>query len=83
MKAVGKANERCALELEVKELTDNVGQGLKESEDFNVEDGYFWIKSEEGTESEQSKAFIPTLGVVATTAVIMGLYLVIMLRRRK
>jgi hypothetical protein len=82
VKAVGKTNDRSELRLEVTELTDNVGQGLKENEDFNIANGYFTILSEEGgggggTESEPSKPFIPTFGVVGTLAVIIGAFFVI------
>ena len=79
VKAVGKENESSELELVVKELTDNEGFPVH----FEVEDGYFWIRSEEGTESEPSKSFIPTVGVVETIAVIVGSYFVIRLRRRQ
>jgi hypothetical protein len=79
VKAVGKTNDRSELRVEVTELTDNVGQGLKENEDFTIANGYFTILSEGegGTESEPSKPFIPTLGVVETVAVIIGAFFVI------
>ena len=86
VKAVGKTNDRSELRLEVTELTDNVGQGLKETEDFNIANGHFTIISEgEGAEteaeSEPSKPFIPTLGAVGTLAVIIGAFFVIKMTR--
>jgi hypothetical protein len=84
VKAVGKTNERSALRLEVTELTDNVGQGLKENEDFTIVNGYFTIISKgEGAESEPSKPLIPTVGVIETLAVISGAFFVIKRARKK
>jgi len=83
VKAVGKTNESSELGLVIQELLDNVGKELKEHENFEVEHGYFLIKSEEGAESEPSKPIIPSLGVVEIIAVIVGSYFAIRLRRRK
>ncbi|MBN1762751.1 MAG: hypothetical protein JW878_06725 [Methanomicrobia archaeon] len=85
VKAVGKTNERSELRLEVTELTDNVGQGLKENEDFNIVTGYFTIISEEGggAESEPSNPLIPTLDAKETLAIIIGSFLVVLLKRRR
>lgn len=78
VKAVGKTNDRSELRLEVTELTDNVGQGLKENEDFSIVNGYFAILSEEeGAESEPSKPLIPTVGLIETLAVIIGAFYLI------
>jgi len=79
VKAVGKANESSELELAVKELKDNEGFPVH----FEVENGWFLIKSKEGAGHEPSKLIIPTLIVVGIAAVIVGLYIVIGLRRRK
>ena len=78
VKAVGKANESSELKLEVKELKDNEGFPVH----FEVEDGCFSIKGEEGAGHEPSKPIIPTVGVVETIAVIVGSYFV-RLRRRQ
>ena len=82
VKAVGKVNESSELKLEVKELTDNVGKELKEHKDFEVEHGYFSIKSKEGAGHEPSKPIIQILIVVGIAAVIVGSYIVIRLRMR-
>ncbi|CAD6491523.1 MAG: hypothetical protein CHKLHMKO_00144 [Candidatus Argoarchaeum ethanivorans] len=79
LKAVGKVNESSELELEVRELNDNKGHPVH----FEVEDGHFLIKGGEGAVHEPSRPFIPTVGVIETIAVIVGLYIVIGLRRRK
>jgi len=86
VKAVGKTNERTELTLEIKELTDNVGNSLTEHEDFEVVSGYFLIQNAAAASgSEPSKlSFIPIVGlVVITIAVIIGAYFVITRTRKE